>query len=136
MASTLLDASVLVPVSLADTLLRAAAARLYEPVWSDDILVEVERNLVADGLTTEDGARRRINAMREAFPGSVVQGYRGRIADMTNHPDDRHVLAAAVVANSPIIVTSNRRHFPRHALVPHEIEALTPDEFLVRLDKV
>jgi predicted nucleic acid-binding protein len=136
MAEVLLDASVIVPVALADTLLRAAATRLYEVVWSDDILAEVRRNLVEDGLSSEEGARRRIAAMRGAFPRATVHGYHERIDSMTNHAKDRHVLAAAVVARASTIVTSNRRHFPRQALVPHGIEALTPDEFLIRLDDV
>lgn len=36
-----LDACVLVPVALADTLLRAAEAELYRPLWSERILGEV-----------------------------------------------------------------------------------------------
>lgn len=43
-----LDACVLVPHPLVDTLLRAADAGLDEPRWSADILVEVERTLHPD----------------------------------------------------------------------------------------
>ena len=136
MARALLDASVIVPAALADTLLRAAAARLYELIRTDDILAEVLHTLVADGFTTEEGARRRIEAMRDAFPWAGVGDYRDRIDSMTNHPKDRHGLAAAVAVGASVIVTSNRRHFPRHALIPYRIEALTPDEFLIRLDDI
>jgi len=40
-----LDACVLVPIALTDTLLRLAEADTYRPLWSDDVLGEVERNL-------------------------------------------------------------------------------------------
>jgi hypothetical protein len=49
---------------------------------------------------------------------------------MTNHPKDRHVLAAAVVSKAQYIVTSNLRDFPAAALRPYRIEAHGPDEFL------
>ena len=43
----MLDACVLLPMPLSDTLLRMAETpRLYVPKWSDDILQEVTRNLV------------------------------------------------------------------------------------------
>ena len=44
--TVVLDACVLVPMPLADTLLRLAAGpRLYLPKWSDQIMVEVTRAL-------------------------------------------------------------------------------------------
>lgn len=46
---------------------------------------------------------------------------------------DRHVLAAAVAFKAQIIVTQNLRDFPDHLLNPFQIEAQSPDEFLVSL---
>lgn len=51
---------------------------------------------------------------------------------MTNHPGDRHVLAAAVQAQAPLIVTYNLRHFPSESVDPWNIEVLHPGEFLER----
>ena len=51
-----LDACVLYPLPLRDTLLSVAEAGLYEARWSERILDEVERNLVADERT-HDGRR-------------------------------------------------------------------------------
>src|SRR5262249_16390776 len=96
MFDALLDASVLIPGVLGDPLLRAAEAGLYHPRWTDDILSEVRRNLVQDGLTTEEGADRR-----------VVAGYQELLDRMVNNPKDRYVLAAAVMASSRFIVTTN-----------------------------
>lgn len=41
--SAMLDACVLVPVTLADTLLRLAEASLYRPLWSARIITETVR---------------------------------------------------------------------------------------------
>ncbi len=48
-------------------------------------------------------------------------------------PNDRHVLAAAIVAHADIIVTYNLKDFPEAALHPFNIEAQHPDEFLRHL---
>jgi hypothetical protein len=45
-------------------------------------------------------------------------------------PDDRHVLAAAIVGRCDAIVTQNLQDFPDEALVPHGIEVVHPDAFL------
>jgi hypothetical protein len=129
--SAVLDACVLIPPALRDTLLRAAAADLYSARWSDDILEEVRRNLVSQMGLTVDGAQRLVAAMRSAFPEAAVAGYQGLIEAMTNHPKDRHVLAVACGAQ--VIVTSNLRDFPDTALTPHGVEAESPDDFLAHL---
>ncbi|RMI09070.1 PIN domain-containing protein [Cellulomonas triticagri] len=128
-----LDACVLVPHPLVDTLLRAADAGLYEPRWSAQILDEVERALVrARGL--EPGrAAGRVRAMRRAFPHAEVDGHDDLVPAMRNDPKDRHVLAAAVRTGAAAVITANVKDFPTAALAPHAIEALHPDEFLLDL---
>ena len=46
-------------------------------------------------------------------------------------PDDRHVLAAAIKARAQVIVTNNIKDFPPPALEQWNVEAKTPDEFLL-----
>jgi predicted nucleic acid-binding protein len=128
-----LDACVLIPAALRDTLLRAAQDELYRPQWSEDILQEVQRNLVAHNLTDEVGARTLVAAIRDAFPEASVKGYRPLVRAMSNQPKDRHVLAAAVVSYAQVIVTINLRDFPSKALDPFGIAAQSPDEFLSHL---
>jgi predicted nucleic acid-binding protein len=70
-----LDANVLVPAALRDTLLRAAERGLYRPRRSDTILDELRRALVREGLTRDEGASRLIAAMRRAFRDAVVVNY-------------------------------------------------------------
>jgi hypothetical protein len=131
--TAILDACVIIPAPLNATLLRAAQAGLYRVLWSDEILEEARRNLVESGLTDEPGARRRIAAMRAAFPDALVTGYQPMTQQLPIDAKDRHVLAAAVVGGAPEIVTFNLRHFPRSALSPFGIAAISPDGFLSRL---
>lgn len=52
---------------------------------------------------------------------------------MTNHPKDRHVLAAAVASEAQAIVTLNLEDFPGDACEPFAIEPLHPDVFLLQV---
>jgi hypothetical protein len=52
---------------------------------------------------------------------------------MTNHPKDRHVLAAAVRCNAEVIVTHNVKDFPRTAIDPYSITVTGPSTFLRNL---
>jgi predicted nucleic acid-binding protein len=130
--SAVLDACVLFPAALRDTLLRAADAGLYQPRWSAEILEEVRRNLVEKGKQP-DLIQRLINTLREAFPEAEVSGYQHLTATMPNDPKDRHVLAAAVVSGAAIIVTDNLRDFPAAVLTPLHVVAQAPDAFLLNL---
>jgi len=55
-----LDANVLYPFSLRDTLLRAASAALFQIYWSEEILEETRRNLLRSARLTEEQANRLI----------------------------------------------------------------------------
>lgn len=53
-----LDANVLYPFTLRDTLLRAAAAGFFQAHWSEMLLDEATRNLVVNGVVTAEQADR------------------------------------------------------------------------------
>lgn len=125
-----LDACVLLPMPTCDLLLRIADAKEYRPLWSQEILDEVERNLQKSLNLTADKAKKRVENMRGYFPDAEVLGYESLTSQMLNHPKDRHVLAAAVRANANLIVTFNLKDFPQDALAPYDIDAVHPDEFL------
>ena len=72
-------------------------------------------------------------AMRKFFPDATVTGFEYLIPEMNNDPKDRHILAAAVMAEVDIIITRNLKDFPKSALTVYEIEALSPDNFLIYL---
>jgi predicted nucleic acid-binding protein len=129
-----LDACVLVPQSLCDLLLRLAEEpRLYRPVWTEEILEEAHRALTQriPKRWPKPSADRWRAAITSAFPEADVSPSPTLIARATNHPGDRHVLAAAIEAGAREIVTSNLRHFRPEALAPWKIRALSPDEFLL-----
>lgn len=96
----MLDANVLVPNALRDTLLRAAEAGLYDVRWSATALAELEHTLLARILPAHperaERVRRLLAAMRAAFPLATVVEDEAVVASLTNDSADRHVLAAAV----------------------------------------
>ena len=132
--SAVLDANVLYPFSLRDSLLRLAELELYTPLWSARILEEMTRNLVEHRITEEQAARIEA-AMRGAFEEAEVDAAEiDRLEPaMTNDEKDRHVLAAAVAADSELIVTFDLDDFPPEACDPVGVEAIHPDEFLLDL---
>lgn len=124
------DANVLIPINLCNLLLNLADAELFAPVWSDDVLEEVERNLVSKiGLTTQ-AAHKRVDAMARAFPEASISGYSHLIASLTCDKKDRHVLAAAIQSGAAVLVTANLQDFPLSSTRHYEIEVVHPDQFL------
>ena len=69
------DANVLFPLTLRDTVLRAAAADFYQLRWSKEILDEMERNLVSTMTMSADKAARLRAQMEKYFPEAMVTGY-------------------------------------------------------------
>jgi predicted nucleic acid-binding protein len=128
-----LDACVLYPAALRDTLLRAAEYDLYTPYWSAQILDEVCRNLIKNGRFSPGQGEYLVVEMTRAFPDAAVVGYEPLIAVMENEPKDRHVLAAAVKVRAQVIVTANLLDFPESALAGYTLKAKSPDDFLLDL---
>jgi predicted nucleic acid-binding protein len=126
-----LDTCVLAPMPLCDTLLRLAEdPAFYIPKWSADIMRELRSTLQRMGYTPAQ-AERRIVAMESAFEDASVTGYECLAGAMTNDPKDRHVLAAAVRCGAHAIVTHNVKHFRPESTKPHDLDILTPDDFLM-----
>lgn len=126
-----LDACVLYPQYLSDTLLTQGDAETFRPLWSADVLRELGGALMREAGLTQDAVSYRIEQMRAAFPDAEVTGYHTLIDGMTNQEKDRHVLAAAVRGNVEVLVTFNLRDFPESALKPFDIGVIHPDEFLL-----
>lgn len=131
--TAVLDACVLVPIALADTLLRVAERELYRPLWSDRILGEARDAIleIHPDISPEQVAR-RFEMMAATFEDARVQGWEELEATLAlPDPDDRHVLAAAVRGRADAIVTANVRDFPETVLGPLGVAALDPDDFLL-----
>lgn len=125
-----LDACVLFPMYLRDTLLSTADEDLYLPYWSHKIIDEVIGNLVKGGTLSQEKAKNLERTIQRAFPEAMVEVPVALEQAMTNDPKDRHVLAAAVTAGADIIVTNNLKDFRENDLAPWNIIAQSPDEFL------
>ena len=126
-----LDTCVLFSATLTDTLLRIAEEDAFRPLWSAGVLTELQAVLEREvGLESERAAR-RISHMQAAFPTAEVIDYELLIEAMTCDPKDRHVLAAAVAGGAEVLVTFNLKDFPREALTPHDVAAVSPDAFLL-----
>lgn len=129
--SVLTDANILYPAYLRDVVLRFAYAGVFQVRWTDQILHEMARSMKKKvPEERHDRVDRTVAQMREAFPDAMVTGHENLISSMTNHPKDRHVLAAAVEAGADLIVTSNVKDFPRSSCQPHDIDVQPPDDFL------
>lgn len=128
--AVVLDACVLHPAHLRDTLLRLAERELFEPLWTSTILDELIRSLIARGIARES-VLRVTERMQIAFDNAIVTGFEYLIESMTCHEKDRHVLAAAVRADADAIITFNVRDFPQASLAPHNVKVINPDDFLL-----
>lgn len=127
-----LDASVIYPASLRDLLMRLTMAGLYQARWSRDVHEEWIRALLRDRPDLSADSLHRVRAaMDRHAEDCLVTGYKSLISSLTlPDPDDRHVLAAAIVAGADVIVTCNLRDFPTESLGRYDIEAQHPDAFL------
>lgn len=130
MITVVLDANVLYPMLLRDTLLRCAAAGLFQIRWSSKILEEMTSNLVRDYGMPAEAADALRQIMDEAFPEAMVDGWEELEPAMRNDSKDRHVAAAAAASGAVAIVTANTRDFYD---LPAGIDAAHPDEFLCAL---
>jgi len=131
----LLDASVLYPVSLRNLLMRLTLNGLFQARWSHQIHQEWIAAVLRD---RPDLSADRLYKIRDAMNAQaedcIVTGHESLIGSLTLPDlDDRHVLAAAIVAGADVIVTHNLRDFPGDVLGRYDIEAQHPDEFIRHL---
>ena len=130
----LYDANVLYPGSLRDLLVRLGQSGLFQAKWTEQILDETFEAIARDQPELEGKLTRTRRLMNEAIADVMVTGYEPLIPSLDlPDPDDRHVLAAAIVCNAQLIVTANLRHFPDAGLERFNIEAQSPDEFVINL---
>lgn len=138
MFSAQLDTCVLYPSYLRDVLLQIAQHGVYRALWSTQILEELARALRArhldrghDAHTADAYVVRLLEQMETAFPDAMVENWQPLVPTVTlPDPDDRHVVAAAIVGRADIIVTQNLRDFPPDAL-PRPLLAQNADVFLL-----
>jgi predicted nucleic acid-binding protein len=129
--TALFDACVLFPGTLRDLLLSLSLTNLFRVRWTDRIHDEWMTAVQRDRPDLAERLARTRQLMDDAIPDATVTGYETLSTALTlPDPDDRHVLAAAIVGGADVIVTANLKDFPAEALEPFGIEAQHPDEFI------
>jgi predicted nucleic acid-binding protein len=126
------DANVLFPNTLRDLCIRIASVGLVQAKWTEQILDETMRSITARYPdTTPEKVNRLRRLISESVPDCLVTGHEPLIDGLKlRDPDDRHVLAAAIKAGAQVIVTADR-DFTAEALAPWNIDAKSPDEFVL-----
>jgi len=130
------DANVLYPNTLRDLLIRISQAGLVQAKWTNEILDEMLRALTRNRPDIpSDKLERLRQLMNGAIRDCLVSGYEPLVEGLKlPDPADRHVLAAAIKAGAQVTVTANLRHFPATDLRQWNVEAKSPDDFV--LDQV
>jgi predicted nucleic acid-binding protein len=129
-----IDTATLYPISLADLVLRLAELGMFEIVWSDHLLVEVERVLVERKGLPVQGARYFCECIRQAFSA-------GRVAPEEDlplvpsrtgpDPDDHVHSAAAVAGGATVVLSADKTGYPVTDIAP--ARRRNPDAFLADL---
>jgi len=115
-----------------DLLLQLAVTDIFRARWTADIHREwIDALLINQPHRDRAALERTREQMDRATRDCLVIGYYSLMPSLRlPDPDDRHVLAAAIVGRCDAIVTQNLRDFPTEALAPHGIEVVHPDDFL------
>ena len=96
-------------------------------------MAEMTKTLRTKLKRTASEAEHRRDQMNKAFPEAMVTVPPEllRAVECIPDKDDRHVLAAAIMARANAIVTQNTRHFPKECLDKFGVLCQTADDFLI-----
>jgi predicted nucleic acid-binding protein len=128
------DANALVGNTQRDLLFQVALAGLVQAKFTERI---VDETIAAVNKSRPDIAPEKLSRLRAlmlaGIPDSIVSGHEPLIEGLRlRDPDDRHVLAAAIKSGAQLIVTKDK-DFTADALRPWNIEAKTPDDYVLDL---
>lgn len=129
------DTNVWYPVVLADLVLRSVEFGLFDLVWSEELLGEVERVLVEKkGLHPVKASLFGRQVQRSAPDGRAEPAaYLPLVAAMTGSDPDDHVHAAAARAGrADVVLTNDLDGFPAADVGPG-CRVLRPAEFYLEL---
>jgi len=111
--------------------MQLAVTNLFKAKWTADIHREwIDALLRSEPHRDRAALERTRDLMDRATRDSLVTGYAALVPALSlPDPDDRHVLAAAIVGRCDAIVTQNLKDFPPETLAPFAIETQHPDDF-------
>ena len=129
------DACVLYPATLRDLLMWLALTNLFQAKWSERIHQEWMNSVLKNrpDLTLAQLNRTK-KLMNQSVKDALVHDYEYLIPTLTL-PDigDLHVLATAIHCRADLIITFNLKDFPLSILKNYQLEAISPDEFILEL---
>lgn len=130
----LVDACVLAEAAVSDLLFRIASATDWIDLrWSEAIWSETRNTCIGKLGWSPELVERRISAATSWFGDSMVVDFEHLIEACTNHPKDRHVLAAAMHCNSTNLLTFNTKDFVIEAT---SIQVVDPAAFFISILEV
>ena len=127
----LVDACVLAEAAVSDLLFRLSTATdCIELRWSSQIWDETRTTWIRKLGWSPDLVDRRVHAATSWFADSMVVDFEHLIEGCTNHPKDRHVLAAAIQGNATHLLTYNSKDF---AVELASIQVVQPADFFISI---
>ena len=128
----LLDANVLYPAPMRDILMQLGVTDLFKARCTDDIHREwIEALLRQEPKYSREKLEPNKDLMNKHTCESLIYGYEAIIPFLEfPDPNDRHVLAVAIVGQCDVIVTQNLKDFPEDVWGIFNIETQHPDVFL------
>jgi len=116
-------------------MIRLAQTRSFRARWTADIQREWVTALLRDRPELDEARlARTVALMNKAVADCLVTGYEHLIDQLSlPDPNDRHVLAAAILSGAQEIVTTNLKDFPQETLAAFRIVPRHPDDFVLDL---
>ena len=116
-------------------MIRLAQTRSFRARWTADIQREWVTALLRDRPELDEARlARKVALMNKAVADCLVTGYEHLIDQLSlPDPNDRHVLAAAILFGAQEIVTTNLKDFPQETLAEFKIVPCHPDDFVLCL---
>jgi len=111
----------------------ATGARLFDLVWSEELLDEAKSSLMKRKGLSADAAQAWVGHMRREFPNGVdLAGVPGGLdlASMTRDPGDVHVCSLAIASSADLLFTFDRGYL-KEPLREHGVEVPDIDRFLI-----
>lgn len=112
----------------------AVGPRLFDLVWSDELLGEAKSSLVDKKGLSDEAAEAWVGHIWREFPSGRVNPV--KVADdldvesLTRDPEDVHVCALAIAGNAELLFTFDRGYL-KEPLRGHGVEVPDLDRFLV-----
>jgi predicted nucleic acid-binding protein len=111
----------------------ALRLRLFDLLWSDDLLAEARRKLIEEKALSAGIAERWVGYLAESFPAGRIKIADAPatldLAELTADPDDHHVCALAVVGDADYLITRDQGYSP-DGLHGHGVRVVAPDDLL------